>query len=437
MKNLGIALSLVCALMSCTNQKAETTRSMNTASSEEIPYEQVFKEVKGLLQPKKTFWKKQLYGPILLIDPETRVFTANRNNARGSFKKVGNVYTDTLPEPITIANTAISWEGEKWTMVMTPLPADTDSRNNLIIHELFHRVQDTLGFNNMAEAANGHLDTYKGRLLLRLELQALKQALTAEDRTTGRIHLENALYFRHYRQDSFGAFQSENALEINEGLAEYTGAMLSGRKDEALVKHLLANIDAFYTNKTFVRSFAYQTIPVYGYLLSQETPHWQWDIDKETHLTNYLFRAFDIKPSLDRDPVDVAMANDYGYEAIATAEMEREHKRLALIKAYKKKFLEDPVLTLHFRNMNISFDPRNITPLEDQGTVYPNLKVTDDWGMLTVANGALLSADWSSVTVTVPTKVTAKIVEGDGWKLELHPEWEVQGKQDQYTLEKK
>ena len=75
--------------------------------------------------------------------------------------------------------------------------------------------------------------------------------------------------------------------------------------------------------------------------------------------------------------------------------------------------------------MNISFDPRNITPLENFGTVYPNIRVTDDWGILTVENGALLASDWSKVTVTAPTNISDTIINGNGWKLELNTEWEV------------
>ena len=59
---------------------------------------------------------------------------------------------------------------------------DKHIRNNLIIHELFHSKQEKLGFKNLSEANNGHLDTYKRRLLLRLELEALKKALQTENK---------------------------------------------------------------------------------------------------------------------------------------------------------------------------------------------------------------------------------------------------------------
>ena len=70
--------------------------------------------------------------------------------------------------------------------------------------------------------------------------------------------------------------------------------------------------------------------------------------------------------------------------------------------------------------MNISFDPRNLVPLEDLGTVYPNVRVTDNWGILTVTNGALLSSSWDKIIVSLPTHIEKDKAQGDGWKLELN-----------------
>jgi hypothetical protein len=76
--------------------------------------------------------------------------------------------------------------------------------------------------------------------------------------------------------------------------------------------------------------------------------------------------------------------------------------------------------------MNVSFDPGNLIPLENYGTVYPNLRITDNWGILTVEGGALLSSDWTKVIVTVPEESNTNKVRGKGWTLEL--------KSDQYVI---
>jgi len=46
-------------------------------------------------------------------------------------------------------------------------------------------------------------------------------------------------------------------------------------------------------------------------------------------------------------------------------------------------------MKIFLENMSISFDPRNLVPLDDVGTVYPNLRITDNWQILSVDSGAL------------------------------------------------
>ncbi|MFP8894102.1 hypothetical protein [Chryseobacterium sp. EZn1] len=69
--------------------------------------------------------------------------------------------------------------------------------------------------------------------------------------------------------------------------------------------------------------------------------------------------------------------------------------------------------------MNVSFDPRNIMPVEDLGTVYPNIRITDLWGILTIENGALMSPNWDKISISNPVKTENRKVSGDGWTLEL------------------
>ena len=81
----------------------------------------------------------------------------------------------------------------------------------------------------------------------------------------------------------------------------------------------------------------------------------------------------------------------------------------------KKNINESP----KFEQMNVRFDPGNIMPIEDKGTVYPDIRVTDKWGILTVEKGALMSPNWDKISITVPIKTENKKIIGDGWTLEL------------------
>jgi hypothetical protein len=75
--------------------------------------------------------------------------------------------------------------------------------------------------------------------------------------------------------------------------------------------------------------------------------------------------------------------------------------------------------------MHVQFDPRNLQPLGDAGTVYPNLRISDDWGILDTKNGALMKPDWSAVIVVAPPASTGSSLKGDGWTLELKPGWKI------------
>jgi len=438
MKKIFYIVILI-VIWSCQNNKTKQTANANeNLTEEEKSIAQTFLEVDSLLKiDNGKFWGKRLYGAIILINPETRVFYSNENNSANEFEKISTIYKDSLPTDINIANTAINWDGKRWSMVMLPLPTDKIPRNNLLIHELFHSIQPTIGFENLQEMDNGHLDTYDGRLLLKLELEALEKALSTNDSIARFNHIQNALNFRNKRYKSTDIKNAENLLELNEGLAEYTAIMLSGRNASEMKTHLSESKNTFYTNPTFVRSFAYQTIPYYGYLLSSIKPNWQKEVNIVTNLTDYFTNAFNIQISESQSIEKIEDQFDYNFQTIQKEEANREKLRIENIANLKKQFLENPTLELHFQNMNISFDPRNLTPIKNIGTVYPNLRVTDNWGILTVENRALLASDWSKVTVTAPTKISDKIVNGDGWQLELNPKWEVRKIGNKFKLGKK
>ncbi len=435
-----LGLSFIILFISCStkNSKREKEFSANQELTEVEIAQQTFFDVDSLLKiDNGTFWKQQLYGPILFIDPKTRAFLSNENNTLKSFIKKDSFFTGILPDSINISNTAINWQNKRWTMVMLLLPEDKTIRNHLVIHELFHGIQPIIGFDNLYEQNNGHLDTFEGRLLLKLELEALKKALFSKDNKSLQRHLNNALSFRNHRQSNEQKKSAENSLEINEGLAEYTALLLSGRNDIEIKNHLINSIDQFYQNPTFVRSFAYQTLPLYGYLLFQNQKDWHSVITKDTNLTDFFISSFAIDTTNQKSIQQIAEKFDYDYQNILAIETRRENERLAKIKILKKIFLEEPTLKLNFENMNISFDPRNIMPLENFGTVYPNIRVTDDWGILNVKEGALLASNWGSILVTEPTEIRDKKIKGKGWTLELNQNWNIEKKDDGYIVIKK
>ena len=89
--------------------------------------------------------------------------------------------------------------------------------------------------------------------------------------------------------------------------------------------------------------------------------------------------------------------------------------------------------------MNISFDPRNLVPLEGYGTVYPTMRVSDNWGILTVNEGALLGNNWDRIVLSEPIMTTSEKSSGKGWTLQINIGYTVEknNSDGNYTLKKK
>lgn len=379
-----------------------------------------FNEVKVATQLNRSLWSYDLIAPIMLVNRNTRAIYASVADSMDVLTKEEEIYIGTLPKEVNIANTSIRWAGQHWAMIMLPLPKDKNDRVNLITHELFHRAQSYLKL-NPRNYDNNHLDKKEGRIYLRLELEALRKAMSSTSTSEINKHLSSALAFRKYRHEIFpGSDSTENLLELNEGLCEFTGAMMSARNKRQMQEHFSKRIDAFLINQTFIRSFPYETIPIYGFLLSQRNRDWNKEITIRTDLTDYFSNAFRLKFSNDLKREVSRIQNSYSGEAIHLAETARENKIKALLDEYRTKFIKNPHLEIAFENMSVSFNYTDISTLDDQGVVYPSIRAKDNWGVLDVTNGALMSPDWKKITLSNPTSVDGRVVTGDGWILELN-----------------
>lgn len=396
-----------------------------------------FKELQETLSEEKgKTWNHTLEGPLIIVNRETRTIIANESDNSGELEKRENLFIGKLPENINIANTAFDWNGKRWTMVALPLPATKEERLNLLIHESYHRIQPSIGFESLNEIQSVHLDSKNGRIYLRLELSALKKALGSNE---PEIHIKNALLFRQYRYQIFPeAKQAENSLEINEGLAEYTGSILSQRKESDLKEHYISKIDWFYSMPTFVRSFPYFTIPVYGYFMQKTDKAWNLQITKDTNLIDFMLRFWNMESRELTNEDILQIGKEYGIDSVIEDETQREIKIEELKNKYKHTFLSDSIVVIGLENMNIGFNPSNIMPLDSFGTVYPNLRITDNWGILEVDScGALMSPEWNKVTISFPELITDSLISGKGWKLKLDKSWKLDLIDNKYIMTKK
>jgi hypothetical protein len=314
-------------------------------------------------------------------------------------------------------------------MVAWPLPELRQARERLLLHECFHRIQDGIGV-RADDAVNDHLDTRDGRVWLQMEWRGLERALR-QPGAARRQAIKDALLFRNFRRSLFGdAAQTENKLELNEGLAEYTGVKLSSESIEELAVRSDLAIRNARSTPTFSRSFAYVSGPAYGALLDISGAPWRDRIAKVGDLGRSLASAYGLSlPKADKSVAEAAAAR-YEGEEIMALEIRREEKRLRDIASARQRFVDGPVLVLPLTpNVSYSYDPNNVFAIDASNTVYPTLRLVDEWGILEVNDGAWLLRDASGALtraqVDAPGSTAVRPLRGKGWSLDLNEGWRV------------
>ncbi|HWK04789.1 MAG TPA: hypothetical protein VNS58_14210 [Puia sp.] len=397
-------------------------QTIDTASQMAASY---FKEAETASQNQQ-IWNEKVYGPTLFVDPPSRVTYANMPDSAGILKPDGGIYKGVLPIEVMIANTSILWQSKRWSVILWPLPTDRDDRRNLVLHESFHRIQDKLGLPQRSPTVD-HLSSMYGRIYFLLELQALKAALSKPVSQRG-TDLTNALVFREKRHELFpNTFKNERILEMSEGLAEYTGVIL-GRQRDSIRQHLYQQIDSAEERKSLIRSCAYFTGPVYGYLLYEKSPGWTLKTDSNSDFPVLISKVYHI--DLPKHPVSNSVAvleKRYNGNAIFKSEKLKEQKRRQTVNQYTDLFTRKPVLTIALIKMGISFNPNTLFDLGEYGTVYPTAEIKDTWGQLTVSSTGVLMKDWKVITLPASEgiSINGRGIEGKGWKLLLNEHWEM------------
>ena len=412
---LKIAITFIFFLVYGSQADAQSPTFKDTVSA-------YFENVKYQTRKNIKVWQKDIYGPILLVNLFNRTAYANYPDSAGVLKKEGDIYVGTLPRNVLVANAPIYWNGRTWAMILIQfLPSEDHNRNNLITHELFHVAQQSLGFTKVNERQNNHLDLRDGRIYLRLELAALREAAISRNSRKRKTHFKNALLFRKKRHELFpGSDTSENIVELNEGLAEYTGERLSGRSRKEAYKHFASKINSYILSPSYVRTFPYQTIPVYGYFLNKKRKYWNQNIRSQTNLTSYISDQLNVAIKPDALLSIKKLFPLYKGDAIVMEETKRETDRLKLVAEYKTRFFEQPTLEITFEKRQMSFDTRNLVALGDKGVVYSTLTVNDNWGTLVIEKGGgLISPTQNKILISAPVQINDTEITGEGWTLKL------------------
>jgi hypothetical protein len=386
-----------------------------------------FHEVEAICQNDNgKLWGKNLYGPLMFVDRPVRKIFANQPDAEGILKEKDGIYTGDYPKEMIIESKPLEFGGTLFTMAPLPTEEDDYRIKTRAIFSLFHLYQKNNGL-EPASFNTRHMDDKNARLWLKLEWRALRNAINNE----GELRLQairDALIFRGARRELYpNTVNDENKFEDYQGLATYTSITLCEDTLGKAKRKLNESLDRTYAFQSYGRNYGFIHGALYAYLAHEKGFEFKTINTDTCDLGNEVKALYNIKlPSICRD-VAGSLALSYDIESI----YKEEEQRLTDIKERIHKeistFTEKPVVYLELESPYFDFEPEDIRSLDTLGTIYSAMRVSDNWGKLTVdKGGCLVSYNLKFLRLPVKNyKESKSHIYGDGWHLILNNDWEV------------
>jgi hypothetical protein len=370
-------------------------------------------------------WGESICMPMVIGDARTQTFATSQPPPAAP-----------RPRLVGILMGPVQWGDTMWAALSWEVVADQPPRvrNAMFLHESFHIVQMRLGLGVETVSAE-HLDSPDGRYWLRLEWHALARALR-ESGAARASAIRDALAFRQARHARFpDMVETERALDINEGLASYTGIVLAAPSEADAIASALDELTGQESGESYVRTAAYASGPAYGLLLDAASPGWTRRVRVSDDPAEMLMRALAIQPAAD---VEAAAAR-YGGAEIRAAEDQRERQRQARMAELRRRFVDGPVLLMPGGGGGFS-DSHGAVVIPDVGTVwFGEYHQKGPWGALDADGGVLVSTDGHTRRLPAPVRRDETTIVGDGWTLKVAPGWMVRegARQGDYEVVKR
>ena len=375
--------------------------------------EAYFKEAAAICQRDGgRLWGVSLCGPMVIADARTGTIATSQPPPAAD-----------RPRTFGFGNAPVEWGGSRWVALVWDFTAslpDASTRGELMLHELFHRIQPQLGLMTPGNAIqNAHLDTFEGRVWLRLEWRALVRALADSGEARTRA-VRDALAFRATRRSLFpDAAENERREEIREGIAQYTGIVATAASRSEAVARTIAHVTGAEGHETFLQQ-SYTTGTAYGVLLDDASPDWRRRVRSDSDLGQMLMTALNVTPAADA----AEASTRYGGVEIRAAEQARAEQRRAVVRELQSRFVDGPVLLVPSSG-GATFNAVGATPIPGAGTVYVlPYNAKGQWGTLDARKGVLIGDDGTR-RVPGPVRINGVTLTGDGWAATVAPGWAV------------
>ncbi|MGQ9620488.1 MAG: hypothetical protein ACUVTX_05825 [Bacteroidales bacterium] len=434
MKQLLFISALVIILSSCSKNRNEPV--IYFSAEKATAYFRSIDSICNMDNGK--LWGVNLAGPLMFVDRPTRRILANMPDNEGLLKLRNGVYQGTYPRERIIENTAV--EFGKRTYAMTPLPPREDEFRikSAAINSLFHCFQKNSDIICERFIARS-MDEKYARIWLKLELRALSKVLES-DSSRLTHYLRDAIIFRGARRELFPlSVKEENQFEIYEGLSMFTSTLLCSASGEEAKHRFFENLNILYRFQSFSRSYGPIIGGIYSYLLYSNGFDLKTILKSDTaDFGNIITKHFNLQlPEICRD-VAGSLALIYDVESIYREEEQRMADIKERIRRQLSRFTEKPVLSIELESPYFDFEPEDIRSLDTLGTIYNSIRVSDNWGKLTVEKGGcLVSYNLKHIRLTARNiKESKNHCYGDGWHIILNNNWKIIKEDDNYALKR-
>jgi hypothetical protein len=430
MKKWVYLITLLC-LFGCKESGVDTYLTAEKA----IEY---FKNVEEICnRDSGNLWGANLYGPLMFVDRTSRKIITNDPDKNGILKMKDGVYTGLYPREKIINTTSVEF-GETL-FAMAPLPNEENEFRIIsrAVHALYHRFQETIGvkpeyFNVI------NMDENEARIWLKLEWKALRKAIGSQGEEQ-KLAIRDALIFRGSNRESFPRYAGmENRFETYEGLATFTYLLLTSESFEQYKSRLFEYLDRIYSYQSYSRSYGAINGALYATLLNQRGFDFKTIKTDTVDLGKVVKDLYNIElPTVCRD-VAGSISINYNIAGI----YDEEEKRLLDIRERLNNqvnvFTEKPVVLLELESPYFDFEPEDVHYLDTLGILYNAMRISDNWGKLTVDKvGCLVSNNYKYLRITAKgLKIDKNHLQGEGWQIILNDGWEISESGPDYFIRK-
>jgi hypothetical protein len=214
--------------------------------------------------------------------------------------------------------------------------------------------------------------------------------------------------------------------------------LLCSESEEQYEKRLLEYLDRIYSFQSYSRSYGSIHGALYATLLYQKDFDFKTIIYDTVDLGERVKELYNIVlPEVCRD-VAGSISINYNIASIYDEEEERLREIKERLNNQVNIFTQKPVVLLELESPYFDFEPEDINYLDTLGILYHSMRVSDNWGKLTVDKiGCLISNNYKYLRITAKgLKIERNHIEGEGWQIILNDGWEIKESDQNYYISK-